>query len=155
MKYPALSDIWRLDFVSGPGKTIVEHTNKEQSRMLAWTRQIFPLTLFPDELIVEERRIVWFRRKGFWSNEVISIMASDIACVNASSGPFFGHIEIQSLTGGPQIMVNNLHRKDVFKIRSLVEGIALSARGGLKIENRSVETERQNLIRAGSIPQMT
>ena len=154
MKYPALSDIWRLDFASKPNKTIVEHTHNGQSRMLARVRQIFPLTLFPDELIVEELRIVWFRKKGFWSNEVITIMASDIACVNASSGPFFGHIHVQSLTGGPEINLDNLLKKDVYKIRSLVEGIALSAREGLRIEETSLETERENLLRAGNIPRL-
>ena len=154
MKYPALSEIWRLDFVSRP-KTVTEHMHNGQSRVLARVRQIFPLTLFQDELIVEELRIIWFKRQGPWSHEVVSIMATDIACVNASSGPFFGEVHIKSLTGGPEIMVNNLLRKDVYKIRSLVEGIALSAREGLKIENTSLETEKQNLLRADSIPQMT
>jgi len=154
MKYPALSDIWRLDFASRP-KTVTQHTHNGQSRVLARVRQIFPLTLFCDELIVEELRIVWFKRQGPWSNEVVSIMATDIASVNASSGPFFGQVQIKSLTGGPKIMVNNLLRRDVYKIRSLVEGIALSAREGLTIEDTSLETERQNLLRAGNIPQMT
>ena len=154
MKYPALSDIWRLDFVSRP-KTVTQHAHNGQSRVLARVRQIFPLTLFTDELIVEELRIIWFRRKGPWSNEVISIMATDIACVNASSGPFFGEIHIKSLTGGPEIMVDNLLRRDVYKIRSLVEGIALSAREGLTIEDTSLDAEKQNLLRAGNIPQMT
>lgn len=151
MKYPALSDIWRLDFASRPKKTITEHVHNGQSRVLARVRQIFPLTLFTDELIVEELRIVWFRRKGPWSNEVISIMATDIACVNASNGPFLGQVHIQSLTGGPEIMVDNLLKRDVYKIRSLVEGIALSAREGLRVEETSLETERENLLRAGSI----
>ena len=151
MKYPALSDIWRLDFASRPKKTIIEHVHNGQSRVLARIRQIFPLTLFPDQLIVEELRIVWYRRNGPRSNEVISIMATDIACVNAASGPFFGHIHIQSLTGGPEITVDNLLKGDVYKIRSLVEGIALSAREGLRIEDTALETERENLLRAGSI----
>jgi len=151
MKYPALSDIWRLDFATRPNKTIIEHAHNGQSRTLARIRQIFPFTFFPDELIVEELRIVWLRRKGPWSNEVITIMATDIACVNASSGPFFGHIHIQSLTGGPEINLDSLLKKDVYKIRSLVEGIALSAREGLRVEETSLETERENLLRAGSI----
>lgn len=155
MRYPALSDIWRLDMATRPKNTVTGHSHNGQSRVLMRARQIFPLTLFPDEIIVEELRIIWFRRMGPWSHEVVSIMATDIACVNAASGPFFGHLHIQSLTGGPEIMIDNLFRKDVYKIRSLVEGIALSAREGLKIEDTSLETEKQNLLRADSIPQMT
>lgn len=152
MKYPAQSDLWRLETVIRTKPVIGQNGT---SRTLGRFRQIFPLALFTDELIIEELRIVWFQRNGPWSNQVISIMATDIACVNAASGPFFGHIHVQSLTGGPQILVDNLWRHHVFKIRSLVEGIALASREGLKIQNRDLEAERGELLRAGSVPQLT
>lgn len=147
MKYLSQSDLWRLDHIirakplSGNG----------QSRILGRFRQIFPLTLFPDELIIEELRIVHFQRNGPWSQRINSIMATDIACVNASAGPFFGHVHIQSLTGGPQIMLDDLTRGDVFRIRSLVEGIALAAREGLKIATADLQAEKASLISAGSV----
>jgi len=153
MNYQALSDMWQLDRAlklkntTGNGQIIPN----SQSRILARARQIFPLTLFPDEIIVEELRIVWFRKKGPWSYEVVSIMATDIASVNAASGPFFGHVHVQSLTGGPEIIVDNLSRKNVYTIRSLVEGIAMSAREGLNVENTNIESERRNLMQAGQI----
>lgn len=147
MKYPSQSELWRLDHIMR-AKPLV--TNG-QSKVLGRFRQIFPLTLFPDELIIEELRIVHVHNYGPWLNYVNSIMATDIACVNAASGPFFGHVHIQSLTGGPQIMVEHLTRSNVYKIRSLVEGIALASREGLKIEYSNLETERQNLIQAGSV----
>lgn len=151
MKYPAQSDIWRLDRITKVGSGL---SSNGTSRVLGHFRQIFPLTFFPDHLIIEELRIVWVKRSGPWTNEIISIMATDIACVNASAGPFFGHVHIQSLTGGPQIMVDNLFRRNVFKVRSLVEGIALASREGLKIENNNLESERENLLRAGSVPRL-
>ncbi len=147
MKSLAQSDLWRFDQVVKSKPTI----SNGNSRVLGRFRQIFPLTLFPDQLIVEELRIVWVRRNGPWANEVISIMATDIACVNAASGPFIGHVHIKSLTGGPEISVDNLTRQNVYKIRSLVEGIALASREGLQIETDDLETERQNLYEAGSI----
>lgn len=147
MRYLTQSDVWRLDNIMRTKPITVDG----QSRILARIQQIFPLTIFPDELIIEEMRVVWFRRYGPWMNEVLSIMATDIACVNASAGPFFGHVEVKSLTGGPQIMVDKLLRHDVFKIRSLVEGIALAAREGLKISHQDLATERANLLKAGEI----
>ena len=148
MKYPAQSDLWRLDYVT---KARPIANSDGQSRVLGRFRQIFVFTLFPDDLLVEELRIVWVNRMGPWANKVVSIMATDIACVYASAGPFFGHVHIQSLTGGPEIFVDNLLKKDVLKIRSLVEGIALSAREGLKINGGNLEMERQNLMEAGAI----
>lgn len=147
MKYPAQSDLWRLDYV-----TKARPINSDgQSRVLGRFRQVFVFTLFPDDLLIEELRIVWINRMGPWANKVVSIMATDIACVYASSGPFFGHVHIQSLTGGPEIFVDSLLKKDVLKIRSLVEGIALSAREGLKINGGNLEMERQNLMEAGAV----
>jgi len=151
MKYPALSDMWRLDMALRPktnGKAITEGG---QSRILYSARQIIPLTLFPDQITVEELRIVWLRKMGPWMNEVVSIMATDIASVNCSTGLFFGFIHVQSLTGGPEILVDNLLKKDVLVIRSLVEGIAMSAREGLKVNGENLEAEKQSLIQAGTV----
>ena len=148
MKYPAQSDIWRLDHVTRYGSAFSQNG---QSRILGRFRQVFPLAMFPDELIIEELRMVHIHNNGPWSKVINSIMATDIACVYASNGPFFGHVHIQSLTGGPQIFVDNLKRGDVFQIRSLVEGIALNAREGLRVEGKDLESERINLLKAGSI----
>lgn len=147
MKYPSQSDLWKLDHIIKARPLV---TNG-QSRELGRFRQIFPFTLFPDELIVEEMRIVHVKNGGPFQNGVNSIMATDIACVNASAGPFFGHIHVQSLTGGPEIMIDTLSRSDVYKVRSLVEGIELASREGLKIDNANLEIERQNLFRAGNV----
>ena len=147
MKYLSQSDLWRLDHIVR-AKPL---TTNGQSRVLGRFRQIFPLALFPNELIIEELRLVHVINNGPWLNGVSSIMATDIACVNASSGPLFGHVHIQSLTGGPEIFVPNLSRRDVIKIRNLVEGIALASREGLAIANNNLEVERQSLLNAGSI----
>lgn len=148
MDYPALSELWKLKTLSSKSNGILSNG---KSRVLYRTRQIFPITLFPDELVVEELRIIWLRQMGFWTNEVVSIMATDIASVNASSGPLFGHVHVKSLTGGPEILVDCLFRKDAYTVRSLVEGIALSAREGLKVQDDNLETEKQSLYQAGRV----
>ncbi|HSX18784.1 MAG TPA: hypothetical protein VLE91_01480 [Candidatus Saccharimonadales bacterium] len=147
MKYPTQSDLWRLDFVN---KTKPMETNG-QSRVLGYFKQVFPLALFRDELIIEELRIVQIQNNGPWTTHVNSIMATDIACVDASTGPFFGHIHVKSLTGGAEILVDNLTRADVYKIRSIVEGIALASREGLKVMHQDLEVERQQVQIAGSL----
>lgn len=122
-----------------------------KSRILFRTRQVFPIILFPSELIIEELRVVCLKQLGPWSNEILSIMATDIASVNAASGLFLGHIHVKSLTGGPEILVHSLKRRDVYRVRSLVEGIAMSAREGLTVQGEDLEEERQSLYRAGEV----
>ncbi len=149
MNYPAQSDIWRLRMATKSNGNPV--TEVGTSRILFRTKQIFPINLFPSELIIEELRIVCLKQSGPWQNAILSIMATDIASVNASSGLFFGHIHIKSLTGGPEIMVDSLPRSDVFQVRSLVEGIAMSAREGLKVQVGDLESERNSLYEAGTV----
>lgn len=147
MKYPAQSDLWRLD-----AAIHAKPVTNGQSRVLGRFKQLFPLTLFRDRLIIEELRIVHVKQDGPWVEEVNSIMATDIACVNCATGIFFGSVHIKSLTGGPEIFVDNLARKDVLMIRSLVEGIALSSREGLRINHEtSLDEERENFLRAGAV----
>lgn len=155
MKYLAMSDLWRLDqmrqkFKETSGTAQVRTT--EQSRVLGHIKQIFPLAVFPDDLIIEELRIVHIKKTGPWMNQVISIMATDIACVNTSTGILFGELHVRSLTGGPEIYLDHIARGDVVAARSLIEGIALASREGLIIEEqRNLEAERQNFIAAGEI----
>lgn len=164
MNYLARSDMWEIDQALRMGQLAVP---TDQSRVLARFKQIFPLALFPDDLIIEELRLVWVHREGPWADEVISIMATDIASIDASSGPLFGHIHIKSLTGGPEIFIDNLYRADVYnrsrlhrvascnamryKIRCLVEGISLSARAGLKVNQEDLDNKRNFLAEAGSV----
>ncbi len=151
MNYPALSDIWRLNMATNSKTNGQGITQTGQSRILFRTKQVFPITLFPSQLIVEELRIICIKQMGPWTSEILSIMATDIASVNASSGLFFGLVHIKSLTGGPEILVDNLPRHDVYNVRSLVEGIAMSAREGLKVSGDTLEAERQSLYKAGEV----
>lgn len=148
MRYLTQSDVWRLDKTM---KAKPVTSGNVESRVLGRFNQVFPLALFPDELIVEELRVVWIKRSGPWMNEIVSTMATDIACVNVSAGPLFGHVHIQSLTGGPEILVDKIVRSSVLQARSLIEGIALAAREGLKIAYDNLATERASLMRAGAI----
>jgi len=151
MNYPAQSNLWRLDTAIRPktnGKTLIANG---EPRTLARANQVFPLSFFPDQIIVEEMRIVWIKKMGPWSEEIISIMATDIASVNCASGLLFGFIHIQSLTGGPQILVDNLPKRDVYKIMGLIEAIAMTAREGLIVEGSNFEEKRGNLLAAGQV----
>ena len=149
MKYLALTDGWQFDRLI---KTKSQTAANGQSRILERVHQIFPMTLFPDELIVEELRVVWIRRRGPWTSELVSIMATDIACVYATRGLIFGSLHIKNITGGPEICLDSLLGRDAYKIRNLVEGIALASREGLQLERTvNLDKERNEILRVGQV----
>jgi len=133
-------------------KTSLENVKKERkSRVLGRFKSIFPLQLFPDELIVEEERVVWIDRIFPWSSKAISIMATDISSVEASHGPFFGHLHVGSLVGGPAILIESLSRASCVKARALIEGIILTEREGGKLHKKRIEREKAELTEAGEV----
>ena len=48
-------------------------------------------------------------------------------------------------------MVDNLIKRDVYKIMSLIEAIAMTAREGLKVEGSDLEQRRGNFLAAGQV----
>lgn len=147
MKYEAQTDIWRTnEAYSKNGAAASSH-----SRELARFKQVFPLTFFSNEIIIEEHRVILIVNKGPWTDEVITIMATDIGCVNASTGPLFGQVHVKNLTGGPEIFIDKLLKGHVYQARGLIEGIVLTSRGGLKIDTESLDLKRQTLLRFGEV----
>lgn len=147
MNYQSLSPAWKLDYVSRARSQISNNVAGELARF----RQPFYLTFFPDELIIESQKVVWMRNKGPFMSEIDTIMATDIACVYASSGPFFGHVHVRSLTGGPEIMVDKLPKQVVFAARSLIEEIALNSRQNFMAKTTGSQIERESIVRAAPV----
>jgi len=124
---------------------------ERRSRVLGRFRSMFPFMLFPDELIVEENRVIWKNWQGPGMTSVISIMATDISNVQASHGPIFGHIHVGSLVGGPEILVEKLSRKDAVRARALIEGIILTARERLTVRKKEITKEEEELSQLGEV----
>ncbi|OGY25019.1 MAG: hypothetical protein A2Y57_02525 [Candidatus Woykebacteria bacterium RBG_13_40_7b] len=124
----------------------ISHPHAEKlpgSKVLGHFKAVFPFDLFPDELIVEEKRVIWINRFFFATCQVVSIMASDISKVEAAHGPFFGHIHIGNIVGEPEITIERLSRKATVEAKSLIEGLMLTARGGVKLKERYEDKQRR------------
>ena len=124
---------------------------KSQSRVLQTFKSAFPFQFFPDQLIVEEKRVIWKDWMGPGLYKAISIMASDISNVQGAHGPFLGHIHVGSLVGGPEICIQHLWRKDVVRARALIEGIILAARERASVRREEVEEEQKELSQLGKV----
>lgn len=114
------------------------------SKLLGHFKSAFPFELFRDELIISERRVIWIHRYGPWMNRVISVLYQDMADIEASSGPLIGHLHIRNFTGGEEIVMEHLWKKDLQKARDLVESLMLRKRVGLK-PDQSKETTQENI----------
>lgn len=124
---------------------------KKNSPVLARFKSVFPFDLFPDELIVEEKRIVWIQRFGPKMCEVITLSPGDINRIEASAGPLFGHIHVAIPRHDIEIIVEKLKRKDAFRARDLIEGLMGASREGIKIEGSTPEEKVEFLIKLAHV----
>ncbi|MCR4324643.1 MAG: hypothetical protein NUV69_03065 [Candidatus Curtissbacteria bacterium] len=146
MKYVTQTDLWR--YYEVPKMRAKSGDADTKVRLLGRFKQVYPISLFPGEIVVEPGRVVWIKRNGPWQDEIITIMASDIATVYASSGLFFGRVHIKSTTGGPEIFLDKIARRDAYEVRNLVEGIALGYRDNPRVDYQNVTAGRQQLLEA-------
>jgi hypothetical protein len=100
---------------------------------------VFPLTLFPDTVMIDRTKLTITHRFFFKVADVISIKIEDILNVTPHVGPFFGSIEIHTRFFDPHkpYTVKYLWRDDALRFDRIMHGysIALSQ----KIDCSSLE----------------
>jgi hypothetical protein len=131
-----------------------EHPHVEpqaDSSVLARFKAVFPLQLFPDELIIEEKRVIWIHRFGPRMCEVITLLPEDINTVEASAGPFFGHLHVSIPRHDIEILIDRLWRKDALFARDLIEGLSTAARQKLEVEGETVREKADFLVRLSHV----
>lgn len=117
---------------------------KESSQVLASVRTVFPMTLFPDSVIVDRSKITIIKRDFFWTSRVISIQIEDILNIEAGVGPFFGSINIASrvMSSVDHFRIDYFWREDAIFLKHLIQGYAIAKHSKLDIG----ELTREELI---------
>ncbi len=100
----------------------------ESHEILARADTVFPITLFPDTLIVDRTKITICKRNFFWSADTISIRIEDVLNVSTSVGPVFGSVTIASrvMSTVDHFRVNMLWRKDVVRLKYIIQGYIIT-----------------------------
>ncbi len=128
-------------------KTIVRQSHE----IMAEATTIFPLTLFPDTITLDRRKLTFTQRNFFWSSKTLSIQVEEILNITANVGPFFGslHIAIRGLTSQDHFSVNYLWRKDAIHMKHMIQGYVIALKDHLKLENLDKEEVIETLSELG------
>lgn len=117
---------------------------KESSQVLASARTVFPLTLFPDSVIVDRSKVTIIKRDFFWTSRVISIQIEDILNVEAGVGPFFGSLNVASrvMSSVDHFRIDYFWRDDAIFLKHLIQGYVIAKHNKLDVS----ELNREELI---------
>lgn len=109
---------------------------KRSHQILADVRTVFPLTLFPDSIVVDRTKISITYRSFFWSSRVISFQVEDVLNVASSVGPLFGSLTIASrvMSTVDHFQVNFLWRNDAIFLKQLIQGHIIAKHNKLETD---------------------
>lgn len=124
---------------AGHNNSIVTELRKKVQRshqVLAIVRAVFPLSLFPDSIVVDRTKVTIIHRTFFWSAETISFQIEDILNVSASVGPFFGSLTIASrvMSTEDHFRVDRLWRRDAIALKHIIQGYVIAKHSGMDTE---------------------
>jgi len=122
---------------------------KRSHQVLASVRTVFPMTLFPNSIVLDRSKITIIERNFFWSAKVMSIQIEDILNVSNSVGPLFGSLTIASrvMSSVDHFQINYLWRGDAIFLKHIIQGYVIAKNNHIDTSNlprkEMIETLRE------------
>ncbi len=112
---------------------VIEQSNE----VLARATTVFPLTIFPDTIILDRTKLTIIRRQFFFAEDVMSIRIEDILNVSASVGPFFGSVTIATrvLSSDDHFTIRNFSRQDAQHLKHMIQGYVIARHNGIACDH--------------------
>lgn len=120
---------------------------RQSQEIVAGANTVFPVTLFPDTIVIDRVKVTITRRTFFWSEEVTSVRIQDILDVSASIGPLFGSLTIAIRVVGAvnYFQVNYFWRKDVMRLKRIIQGYVIAKRNKMDLAHLGARELRWTL----------
>lgn len=124
---------------------------KRSHEILGSANTVFPVTLFPDTIIVDRTKLSIIQRDFFWTSNTISFQIEDILNVSCGIGPMFGSLTIASrvMSTVDHFRVNYLWRKDAIFLKHLIQGHVIAKQSKLETDHLTREEMVETLCELG------
>lgn len=126
-------------------------TVKKAHEVLANVQTVFPLTLFPDSIVIDRTKVSIRKRTFFLTSNTISFQIEDILNVSCSIGPIFGSLTIASrvMSSVDHFHIDRLWRGDAIFLKHLIQGHITAKNNKLETDQLSVEEMIETLCELG------
>lgn len=129
----------------------LKKTIKRYHQVLGAARTVFPIKLFPDDIVVDRTKISIIKRDFFWTSNVISFRVEDVLNVSCSIGPLFGSLTIASrvMSSVDHFQINYLWRNDAIRMKHLIQGHIIAKQSNLETDKLTREEMIETLCELG------
>lgn len=123
----------------------------QSHEVLMAANTVFPLTLFPDTVVVDRTKVTITRRDFFWSSDVMSIRIEDVLNVSAGVGPFFGSLTIASrvMSTTDHFQINHFWRGDAQRLKQIIQGYVIAQHNNIDTAHLTKKELIDTLIELG------
>jgi hypothetical protein len=124
---------------------------KKSHEVLGAAQTVFPVTLFPDSIVVDRTKISMIKRTFFWTSDTISFQVEDVLNVSCGIGPMFGSLTIASrvMSSVDHYQINYLWRSDAIFLKHLIQGHIIAKNNRLETDRLSKEEMIETLCELG------
>lgn len=129
----------------------LENVLIKSNEILASATTVFPVTLFPDTIVLDRTKLTVIRRSFIFSEDVMSIRIEDILNVSATMGPFFGSITIATrvLSSDDHFTIKHLWRHDAIHLKHVIQGYVIARHNNIPCDHLSITELMQTLRELG------
>lgn len=129
----------------------LKRTVKKAHEVLANVQTVFPLTLFPDSIVVDRTKVSIKKRSFFLTSNTISFQIEDILNVSCGTGPIFGSLTIASrvMSTIDHFQIDRLWRADAIFLKHLIQGHIIAKNNKLETDQLSIEEMIETLRELG------
>lgn len=121
------------------------------NEILAHATSVFPMTLFPDTIVLDRTKLTVIRRSFIFSEDVMSIRIEDILNVSATMGPIFGSITIATrvLSSDDHFTIRNFWREDALHLKHMIQGYVIARHNNIATDHLPCRELKQTLRELG------
>lgn len=124
---------------------------KRSHEVLVSANTVFPLTLFPDTIVVDRTRVTIIDRIFFFTSRSVSVQIEDILNVSCGVGPFFGSltISVRVMNSTDHFEIDHFWRHDAVRLKHVIQGYMIAMRNDVDLTQLSRDELVEHLNELG------
>ena len=117
----------------------LEKMINQSHEVLAEASTVFPVTLFPDTVIVDRTKVTIIKRDLFWSSDTMTFRIEDVLNAEVTTGPLFGSLIIASrvMSTTDHFRIDHFWRKDAVYLKRIIQGYVIAQHNKIDVAHLS------------------
>lgn len=126
-----------LDTASEDLEKIIHQSHE----VLAQASTVFPVTLFPDTVVVDRTKVTIIKRDFFWSSDTMTFRIEDVLNAEVTVGPLFGSLIIASrvMSTTDHFRIDHFWRNDAIYLKRIIQGYVIAQHNKIDVAHLSTE----------------